>query len=58
MKILVIEDEKLLADAIKNLLMEKGFEVETAFDGTTGEAYGEHGIYAQRRGRLLSYEAL
>ena len=45
MKILVIEDEKLLADAIKNLLMEKGFEVETAFDGTTGEAYGELGIY-------------
>lgn len=45
MKILVIEDEKLLADAIKNLLMEKGFEVETAFDGSTGEAYGELGIY-------------
>ena len=45
MKILVIEDEKLLADAIKNLLMERGFEVETAFDGTTGEAYGELGIY-------------
>ena len=45
MKILVIEDEKLLADAIKNLLMEKGFEVETAFDGSAGEAYGELGIY-------------
>lgn len=45
MKILVIEDEKLLADAIKNLLMERGFEVETAFDGSTGEAYGELGIY-------------
>lgn len=45
MKILVIEDEKLLADAIKNLLEEKGFEVETAFDGGNGEAYAELCIY-------------
>lgn len=45
MKILVIEDEELLAEAIKNLLLEKGFEVETAFDGRTGEEYAELGIY-------------
>ena len=30
MKILVIEDEKLLADSIKTLLEGKGFEVEVA----------------------------
>ncbi|MDO4321684.1 MAG: response regulator transcription factor [Lachnospiraceae bacterium] len=36
MKILIIEDEKLLADSIKTLLTAKGFEVETAYDGETG----------------------
>ena len=36
MKILVIEDEKLLADSIKTLLEGKGFEVEVAYDGETG----------------------
>lgn len=45
MKILVIEDEKLLADSIQTLLSNKGFEVETAYDGETGEAYAELGIY-------------
>ncbi len=33
MKILVIEDEKLLADSIQALLTKKGFEVEVAYDG-------------------------
>ena len=32
MKILVIEDEKLLADSIKTLLEGKGFEVEVAYE--------------------------
>ena len=45
MKILVIEDEKLLADSLKALLERKGFTVEVAYDGETGEEYAELGIY-------------
>ncbi len=45
MKVLIIEDEKLLADSIKALLEQKGFEVECAYDGKTGEDYAELGIY-------------
>lgn len=45
MKILIIEDEKLLADSIKVLLTRKGYEVECAYDGRTGEEYAELGIY-------------
>lgn len=45
MKILVIEDEKLLADSICDLLAGKGFETEAVYDGKTGEEYAELGIY-------------
>lgn len=45
MKILIIEDEKLLADSLKALLESKGFTVETVYDGESGEAYAETGIY-------------
>lgn len=45
MKILVIEDEKLLADSIRTLLAGKGFDVEVAYDGETGREYAELGIY-------------
>ena len=45
MKILIIEDEKLLADSVKMLLERKGFEVECVYDGKTGEQYAERGIY-------------
>lgn len=45
MKILIIEDEKLLADSLKTLLEGKGFQVEVAYDGETGEEYAELGIY-------------
>ena len=45
MKILIIEDEKLLTDSIKVLLERKGFQVECAYDGKTGEEYAELGIY-------------
>ena len=45
MKNLIIEDEKLLADSIKVLLERKGFQVECAYDGKTGEEYAELGIY-------------
>ena len=45
MKILVIEDEKLLADSIKEMLERKGFQVETVYDGESGVEYAELGIY-------------
>lgn len=45
MKILIIEDEKILADSLKTLLESKGFEVETVYDGETGKEYAELGIY-------------
>ena len=45
MKILVIEDEKLLADSLKTLLSKKGFDVECVYDGEDGMEYAELGIY-------------
>lgn len=45
MKILLIEDEKLLADSLKTLLTSKGFQVEVVYDGETGADYAEMGIY-------------
>ena len=45
MKILVIEDEKLLADSIKEMLERKGFQVEAVYDGETGKEYALLGIY-------------
>ena len=45
MKILIIEDERLLADSLKTLLESKGFEVEAAYDGETGKEYATLGIY-------------
>ncbi|NLG05989.1 MAG: response regulator transcription factor [Clostridia bacterium] len=45
MKILIVEDEKLLADSIQSLLTKKGFEVDVAYDGESGEEYAELGIY-------------
>ena len=45
MKILIIEDEKLLANSIKTLLTRKGFEVECVYDGKTGAEYAELGVY-------------
>lgn len=45
MKILIIEDEKLLADSIKTMLEQKGFEVDVCYDGESGRDYAELGIY-------------
>ena len=45
MKILVIEDEILLAQSIRTLLESKGFEVETVHDGESGAEYALLGIY-------------
>ena len=45
MKILVIEDEQLLAQSIRAVLEQKGFEVDTVYDGTAGLEYARLGIY-------------
>ena len=45
MKILIVEDEKLLADSLKALLEKKGFEVQVVYDGEMGAEYAELGIY-------------
>ena len=45
MKILIIEDEKLLADSLKAMLENKGFEVEAVYDGEAGTEYALLGIY-------------
>ena len=45
MKILVIEDEQLLAQSIRAVLEQKGFEVETVYDGEAGAEYAKLGIY-------------
>ena len=45
MKILIVEDEKLLADSLKTLLEGKGFQVEAVYDGISGAEYAELGVY-------------
>ncbi|MCF0132425.1 MAG: response regulator transcription factor [Blautia sp.] len=45
MKVLIVEDEKLLADSVKLMLEKKGFEVEAVYDGVSGAEYAELGVY-------------
>ncbi len=45
MKVLIVEDEKLLADSLCSLLKRTGFEAEAVYDGKSGEEYAELGIY-------------
>ncbi len=45
MKILIIEDERLLADSLRTLLEQKGFQVEVVLDGESGAEYAEMGVY-------------
>lgn len=45
MRILIVEDEKLLADSLSFLLRAKGFETEAVYDGESGAEYAELGIY-------------
>ena len=45
MKILIVEDEVLLAKAIQALLEKKGFDVEVVHDGESGAEYAELGVY-------------
>lgn len=45
MKILIVEDERLLAGSIEELLRNQGFEAETVHDGETGLSYARTGVY-------------
>ena len=45
MKILIVEDERRLADSLKALLEKKGFQAEAVYDGETGAEYAELGVY-------------
>ncbi len=45
MKILIIEDEVLLAQSLKDLLESKGFEIQVCHDGESGTDYALLGIY-------------
>ena len=45
MKILIIEDEELLAESVAAMLRARGYEVELAFDGDTGLQYAKLGVY-------------
>ena len=45
MKILVIEDDVLLANSIRSLLERKGFQVEAVYDGESGMEYALLGVY-------------
>ncbi len=45
MKVLVVEDESKVAHFIKKGLEEKGFEVDIAFDGQTGESLAKNNQY-------------
>lgn len=45
MNILVVEDERNLADAICHILEQEGYNAEAAYDGKTGLAYAESGMY-------------
>lgn len=44
MKVLIVEDDRILSDTIKQCV-EKKFKVEQAFDGEEGLLYGEQQIY-------------
>lgn len=45
MKILIMEDDRILADAMREFLQGKGFKVEVVYDGESGYDYAILGIY-------------
>ena len=45
MKILIVEDEALLAEGLRTLLELRGFEVEVVTDGENGAEYAETGVF-------------
>ena len=45
MRILIVEDEKMLADSLKSLLANKGFDLDVTYDGESGLEYARLKIY-------------
>ena len=45
MHILIVEDEKRLADALAHILIEEKYMVDVVYDGADGLSYAESGIY-------------
>ena len=45
MRILIVEDEKLLADSIQIMLRRKGYDTDVVYDGESGYQYAQTGIY-------------
>ena len=45
MKILLIEDEKMLSDSIRAMLSGRGYETDAVYDGETGLEYAKRGVY-------------
>ena len=45
MQILIVEDEKRLADALAHILIEEKYMVDVVYDGADGLAYAESGVY-------------
>ena len=45
MNVLVVEDEKRLAAALKHILEEAGYHVDVVYDGQSGLDYAETGMY-------------
>lgn len=45
MQILIVEDEKRLADALKQIMLEQKYMADVVYDGNDGLLYGKSGIY-------------
>ena len=45
MNILIIEDDRTLADSLKLMLASKGFDAEAVYDGESGEEYAMLNVY-------------
>ncbi len=45
MRLLLVEDEKRLSDALAHILRKKGYQVDTALDGETGFDLASEGTY-------------
>ena len=45
MWILIVEDERILAEAVLHILSKEGFAADAAHDGEEGQALAESGIY-------------
>ena len=45
MKVLFVEDEKMISDAVRKILKDAGFESDAVYDGEDGAYYAEEGDY-------------